>query len=235
MNTHLTQVYLIPVTLVPDAIHTISPEVLPAIQKCRVFFVEDERSARRFCKKLWPQMVIDDYEWVAIHKAEQEAVSRFRAVLKEGKICGIISEAGCPGVADPGQILVTAAQDAGAVVKPLTGPSSILLALMASGLNGQHFCFNGYLPVDALERKKKIKALELESRKTGATEIFIETPYRNNQLLETLLQTCEPQTRLCIAANITAADEMIRTQTVGAWLKQVPNLHKIPVIFLLLG
>jgi 16S rRNA (cytidine1402-2'-O)-methyltransferase len=156
-------------------------------------------------------------------------------VLKEGKICGIISEAGCPGIADPGQMLVTAAQNAGAIVKPLTGPSSILLALMASGLNGQHFCFNGYLPVDAGERKKKIKALELESRKTGATQIFIETPYRNNQLLETLLQTCDAPVRLCIAANITAPEESIRTLTVGEWNKQLPNLHKIPVIFLLLG
>lgn len=229
------QVYLIPVTLAPDALHTISPEVLPALQRCQVLFVEDERSARRFCKKLWPQMVIDDHTWVAIHKVEESIVAHFKKALKEGMICGIISEAGCPGVADPGQILVNAAQEAGAIVKPLTGPSSILLALMASGLNGQNFCFNGYLPVDAGERKRKIKVLEQESRKTTATQIFIETPYRNNQLLETIVQTCEPHTRLCIAANITAPDEMIKTQPIGAWKKQLPNLHKIPVIFLLLG
>lgn len=226
-------VYLIPVTLFPEALHTISPEVLPAIQQCQVFFVEDERTARRFCKKIWPQMVIDHYEWVAIHKAEEAAVQRFLAVLKEGKTCGIISEAGCPGIADPGQILVNAAQEMGKIVKPLTGPSSILLALMASGLNGQQFTFNGYLPVDGLERKKKIKALEQELRKTGATQIFIETPYRNNQLLETIVQTCDAQTRLCIAANITSPEESVKTMSMAAWKKQLPNLHKIPVIFLL--
>lgn len=227
------QVYLIPVPLSPGAVHTLSPEVLPALQQCRVLFVEDERSARRFCKQLWPQMVIDDVEWVAIHKAEEAAVSRFNAVLKEGKTCGIISEAGCPGVADPGQILVNAAQHAGAVVKPLTGPSSVLLALMASGLNGQQFCFQGYLPVDAAERKKKIKALEAESRKNSATQIFIETPYRNNQLFETIVQCCDAHTRLCVAANISGEAETIRTLTISNWQKQAPNLHKIPVIFLL--
>lgn len=232
MNTP-PQVYLVPVPLFPEALHTLSPEILPALQQCTVFFVEDERSARRFCKKIWPQMVIDHYEWVAIHKAEAAAVQRFRSVLKEGKTCGIISEAGCPGIADPGQILVNAAQEMGKIVKPLTGPSSVLLALMASGLNGQQFSFNGYLPVDALERKKKIKALEQELRKTGATQVFIETPYRNNQLLETIVQTCDAQTRLCIAANITSPDESIRTLTISAWKKQLPNLHKIPVIFLL--
>jgi 16S rRNA (cytidine1402-2'-O)-methyltransferase len=229
----LPHVFLIPVPLYTEAIDTIPPEVLPALQKCQVFFVEDERTARRFCKKLWPQMVIDDYEWVAIHKTEAAAVSRLKAVLKEGKTCGIISEAGCPGIADPGQILVAAAQKAGAIVKPLTGPSSILLALMASGLNGQHFCFNGYLPIDGLERKNKIRLLEQESGKTGATQIFIETPYRNNQLLETILETCENNTLLCIAADITAPGENIRTQTIGVWKQQPPNLHKIPVIFLL--
>lgn len=227
------QVYLLPVPLFPEAVHTISPEVLPALQQCQVLFVEDERSARRFCKKLWPQMVIDDYEWVAIHKAEATAVNRFRAVLKEGKICGIISEAGCPGIADPGQLLVAAAQEMGAIVRPLTGPSSILLALMASGLNGQQFCFNGYLPVDAGERKKKIKLLEQEVRKSATTQIFIETPYRNNQLLETIVNTCDAHTRLCIAANITAPDESIKTMSIAAWKKQLPNLHKMPTIFLL--
>ncbi|MBL7726848.1 MAG: SAM-dependent methyltransferase [Dinghuibacter sp.] len=227
------QVYLIPVPLAPGALHTLPAEVLPALQQCSVLFVEDERSARRFCKLLWPQMVIDSFEWVAIHKAEEAAISRFNAVLKEGKTCGIISEAGCPGVADPGQLLVQAAQQAGAVVKPLTGPSSVLLALMASGLNGQQFCFHGYLPVDAAERKKKIKALEAESRRTGATQIFIETPYRNNQLFETLVQSCEAHTRLCIAVNISGEGESIRTQTISGWKKQAPQLHKIPVIFLL--
>jgi 16S rRNA (cytidine1402-2'-O)-methyltransferase len=128
---------------------------------------------------------------------------------------------------------VAAAQNAGAAVKPLTGPSSILLALMASGLNGQHFCFNGYLPIDAVDRKKKIRLLEEESQKTGVTQIFIETPYRNNQLLETILETCGNDTLLCIAADITAPGENIRTQTIGAWKKESTNLHKIPVIFLL--
>lgn len=153
--------------------------------------------------------------------------------LKAGKVIGILSEAGCPGVADPGQLLIAQAQKAGATVKPLVGPSSILLGLMASGMNGQLFRFNGYLPIDQTQRQKAIRTLENESQKSGSTEIFIETPYRNNQLLETLLKTCQPQTRLCIGIDLTGPEENIRTLAIKEWKTRVPDLHKKPVIFLL--
>jgi 16S rRNA (cytidine1402-2'-O)-methyltransferase len=222
-----------------------------AVKTCQVFFVENERSARRYLKALWKEMVIDDYQWHPIHKAEEEVRTLFRTALKEGKTIGIISEAGCPGVADPGQILTEAAHQAGAIVRPLVGPSSILLALMASGMNGQQFRFVGYLPVDKAERTRALKDLEADSQKWRSTQIFIETPYRNNQLLETLLAACRPGTRLCIAADLTGEKEFIRTRTVGEWRQlaqsnsqeprdqartnELPNLHKVPAIFCLMA
>jgi len=150
------KVYLIPTFLFEEAMETIPTYVLNAVQDCQAFFVENERSARRYLKRLWKEMVIDDYQWFAIHKAEAEVQERFTAILKQGKNIGILSEAGCPGVADPGQLLADAAQKLGAPVKPLVGPSSILLALMASGMNGPLFQFNGYLPIDRAPRKKSI-------------------------------------------------------------------------------
>lgn len=178
-------------------------------------------------------MVIDDYEWFAIHKAEDEVKTIFRQKLKDKKIIGILSEAGCPGIADPGQILVDVAQETNAMVKPLVGPSSLLLALMASGMNGQHFQFVGYLPIDHAERMRTIKELENESQKKNSTQLFIETPYRNNQLIETILKTCKPSTKLCIAVDITGADENIRTKTIADWKKETINIHKRPAMFLL--
>ena len=226
-------VYLIPAELYDGVTAPIPAYVLQAVQQCQVFFVENERTARRYLKRLWKEMVIDDYRWHTIHKAENEVQEQFAGCLKRGETVGIISEAGCPGVADPGQLLVAKAQQMKAVVKPLTGPSSILLALMASGMNGQQFKFNGYLPIDITERKKQIQQLEEEALKFGTTQIFIETPYRNDALLKDLATYCRPQTRLCIAADITAASESIVTQTVQDWKKTVPQLHKRPVIFLL--
>ncbi|MGE9310410.1 SAM-dependent methyltransferase [Niabella sp. CJ426] len=227
------QVYLIPTFLYEDALHVLPAYLLEAIEKCNVLFVENERSARRYIKQLKREIVIDDYEWFTIGKAEQGVVQAFRACLKERKTIGIISEAGCPGVADPGQILVGVAQEMGAVVTPLVGPSSILLALMASGMNGQQFAFTGYLPIDNQQRIKAVKELELESNKKNSTQIFIETPYRNNQMLETLLKTCQPATRICVAVNITGPDEVIKTLTVQQWQQQTIDLHKKPAIFLL--
>ncbi|RYF91145.1 MAG: SAM-dependent methyltransferase, partial [Chitinophagaceae bacterium] len=145
----------------------------------------------------------------------------------------IVSEAGCPGIADPGQVLIAAAQEANCIVKPLVGPNSILLALMASGLNGQQFEFVGYLPIDNMERSKKLKELEAASAKNHSTKIFIETPYRNNQLLETICKTCSAGTRLCIGVNITANNESISTMRIADWKKKKPELHKQPAIFLL--
>ena len=226
-------VYLIPSLLHEEGISVIPSYITEAVKNCQVFFVENERSARRYLKQLWKEMVIDDYQWHTIHKAEEEVRSVFKAVLKEGKNIGIISEAGCPGVADPGQILVGVAQEMKTVVKPLVGPSSILLALMASGMNGQQFQFVGYLPVDNSQRVKAIKELEAESQKKNCTQIFIETPYRNNQLIEALLKNCKSSTRLCIAVDITGKEEWIKTKTIGEWQKEELNFHKRPAIFLI--
>lgn len=226
-------VFLIPTFLYEHAVETIPVYVIDAVKQCEVFFVENERTARRYLKLIWREMVIDDYIWFTIHKAETEVQQEFTKQLKEGKNIGIISEAGCPGIADPGQILVNAAHKAGATVKPLVGPSSILLALMASGMNGQRFQFAGYLPIEASARKTVLKELEIESAKKNCTQIFIETPYRNNQLIKQILETCKPQTQLCIAADITAPSETIATKTITEWKKQLPDLHKRLAIFLL--
>ena len=228
-------VYLIPTTLHDEGLHTIPAYVLDAVKDCQVFFTENERTARRFLKKLWKEMVIDDYGWFTIHKAEAQVAAQFRQLVKEGKNIGIISEAGCPGIADPGQVLIAAAHDEGAIVKPLVGPSAVLLALMASGLNGQRFQFAGYLPIDNNERIKALKELEASSKKTNCTQVFIETPYRNNQLLETITKTCSPATQLCIAVNITSPAESIHTKAIAEWRKKLPDLHKQLVIFCLLG
>lgn len=227
------KVYLIPTVLHEEALETIPAYILEAVKDCTVFFVEQEKTARRFLKKMWKEMVIDDYQWFAIHKAETSVKANFIQLLKSGKNIGIISEAGCPGIADPGQILVEAAQQIGATVKPLVGPSSILLALMASGMNGQGFQFHGYLPIDTVERKKKIKELETDSHKRNCTQLFIETPYRNNALIKDLLQSCRQETKLCIAVDITAPAESIQTKTIQEWKNQIPDIHKRLAIFLL--
>ncbi len=182
-------VYLIPSFLSQDSVETIPMYIIDAVKNCTVIFAENERTARRFLKSICKEIVIDDYEWFTIHKAETEQLAMFKQKIKEEKNIAIISEAGCPGIADPGQILVQAAQQLNVTVKPLVGPNSILLALMASGMNGQQFQFVGYLPIDAQPRSFKLKELEEESAKKKCTQIFIETPYRNNQLLETILKT----------------------------------------------
>ena len=226
-------VYLIPTFLHADAPDSIPAYVLPAIKECKVFFVENERSARRYLKSIWREMVIDDYQWFTIHKAEEQVQQQFIKLLNEGKNIAIISEAGCPGIADPGQVLVQAAQQMNVTVKPFVGPSSILLALMASGMNGQQFKFCGYLPIDNFERKNAIKELETYSGKQKCTQIFIETPYRNNPLIQELLQTCKPETSLCIAVDITSQAEFIKTKTIAEWKKDTPDFHKRLAIFLM--
>ena len=228
-------IYLIPSVLEESVTETIPHYIIGAIKNCQVIFAENERTARRFLKSICKEIVIDDYEWFTIHKAETDLINTFKQKIKDGKNIAIISEAGCPGIADPGQILIAAAQEMNATIKPLVGPSSILLALMASGMNGQQFEFVGYLPIDNLERNKAITALEISSQKKNSTQIFIETPYRNNQLLENLLKTCKPATRLCIAAELTGANEFIKTKTIADWKKEKTDLHKKPVIFLLMA
>jgi 16S rRNA (cytidine1402-2'-O)-methyltransferase len=229
------KVYLIPTFLDEENLQTLPGYVADAVKECHVFFVENERSARRYLKQLWKEIVIDNYEWHTIHKAEQEVKDVFRKLLQRGMTIGIISEAGCPGVADPGQVLVQTAHQMYAAVKPFVGPSSILLALMASGMNGQRFQFVGYLPIDTTERIKALKDLENESFKKQCTQIFIETPYRNNQLTEVMCKTLNPSTRLCVAADLTGSGEFIQTKTIADWKKNMPDIHKRPAIFLMLS
>jgi len=226
-------VILIPTVLDEEGFAAIPAYVTDAVLSCSAFFAENERTARRYFKKLKREMVIDDHRWYTIHKAEGEVMDAFRKELREGNTVGIVSEAGLPGIADPGQVLVAAAQQLGATVKPLSGPSSLLLALMASGLNGQRFTFNGYLPVDNHEREKAIRELEARSVKEGSAQLFIETPYRNNPMLEAMLKCCRPQTRLCIASEVTSPREFVVTKTIGEWNKAKPDLHKKAVLFIL--
>lgn len=234
-------VYLVPSPLDENGLTAMPASLADAIKDCKVIFAENERSARRFLKAFWKnflpgqQIVIDDYEWFTIHKAEEQVLTAFREKIKERKNIAIISEAGCPGVADPGQLLVAAAQDLNVRVKPLVGPSSVLLALMASGMNGQQFRFLGYLPINHSARVQAIREAESDSSKRNCTQIFIETPYRNNQLLETLLKTCRPGTRICIAADLTGPNEWIKTKKVQDWKQEIPSLHKKPVIFMLMA
>lgn len=228
-------IYLVPSFLSENAVETIPEYVITAVKNSQVIFAENERTARRFLKAMDKEIVIDNFEWFAIHKAEESQINTFKQKIKEGKNIAIISEAGCPGIADPGQILIREAQKLNAEIKPLVGPSSILLALMASGFNGQHFSFHGYLPIDNLERIKKIQQLEEESIQKKCTQIFIETPYRNNKMLETILNHCHATTQLCIASEITSSNEFIRSKSIADWKKESIDLHKKPVIFLLQG
>jgi len=229
----MSKVYLVPSVLDELALQTIPTYLIDSVKDCQVIFAENERTTRRFLKSICKDIVIDDFEWFTIHKAEEEQKISFRQKIKEGKNIAIISEAGCPGIADPGQILVELAQQLNITVKPLVGPSSILLALMASGMNGQQFEFVGYLPIDNNERIKTIKEIESSSAKKNSTEIFIETPYRNNQLIETLLKTCKATSKICIAAELTGTNEFVKTKTVADWQKEKIDFHKKPVIFLL--
>ena len=225
-------VYLIPSLLHEEGMRSIPPYITAIVKQCTVLFVENERTTRRFLKKLDKEIVIDNYEWFTMTNDDPNTDS-FRKKIKEEKAIGIISEAGCPGIADPGQQLVAIAQELNIEVKPLVGPNSILLALMASGMNGQQFTFNGYLPIKNPERNNAIKELESESAKKNCTQIFIETPYRNNQMMEALLSVCLPSTKICIAVDLTSENELIKTKTVADWKKAKPDIHKQPAIFLL--
>ena len=229
----LGQVYLIPTFLDEENLETIPLYITAAVKECQAFFVENERTARRYLKRLWKEMIIENYEWHVIHKAEEEVKETFKKLLQRGMTIAIISEAGCPGIADPGQLLVNVAQRMGVRVKPFVGPSSILLALMASGMNGQNFQFNGYLPIDNQQRIKTLKELEAESLKKKTSQVFIETPYRNNQLLESILNHCDPSTQLCLAVDLTSAQEFVQTKTIREWKVNIPDIHKRPAIFLL--
>jgi 16S rRNA (cytidine1402-2'-O)-methyltransferase len=232
-NTASSTIYLIPTFLDQNNLEVIPPYIVTAVKQCTVFFVENQRSARRYLKRMWKEMVIDDYLWYGINKQEEDAIPAFKKHLANGSTIGILSEAGCPGIADPGQLLISIAQQNGAIIKPLTGPNSIILALMASGLNGQQFHFNGYLPIEDAQRVKTLKQLEQESATNNCTQIFIETPYRNNQLIATACKTLHLQTLFCVACDITGKNETIRTLSIAQWKLLTTDFHKRPAIFLL--
>ncbi len=228
--------YLIPVELGD----TPQERVLPAYNRevilgIRHFIVEEVRSARRFLKRVDRDIDIDSLTFYPMGKhADAALFASYLRPLEAGEAMGVISEAGCPAVADPGADVVAIAQKKGLRVVPLVGPSSMILAVMASGFNGQSCAFHGYLPIDATERVKRLKQLEVRAQQEHQTQLFIETPYRNAKLFETLCSTLRPQTRICVAAGITTDEEWIRTRTVAEWRRQrLPDLSKIPAIFLM--
>lgn len=226
-------IFLIPTILAPDTQNDVlSPQIIEVVKNLNVFFVEDLRTARRFISSLKIGKVIDELTFFELNKdtPQEQTLSQLKKLKGDA---GIISEAGCPGIADPGAVAVGFAHQLGYKVRPLVGPSSILMALMASGFSGQSFTFHGYLPIEKVAKIKAIKSLEQAAKSKSQTQIFMETPYRNNQLLEDILQNVHIETLLCIAANITAEDELIKTLPIREWKKQKPDLHKKPTIFLM--
>jgi len=229
------KLYLIPTTLGDGTEEkTLPSSVLNAIKNIDIFIVENIRTSRRFIKKMYKEKDIDNTIFFSYGKHDKlDLQEDFLPHIYSGKDVGVISEAGVPCVADPGSKIVDFAHQFQVEVVPIVGPSSILLALMASGFNGQNFAFTGYLPIDKLERKKTLIGLEILSRKTNQTQIFMETPYRNVQMFEAILQTSSKLTKLCIASNISLNDEKIITKTIGEWKLEKPNIHKKPTIFLI--
>ncbi|RKT60512.1 16S rRNA (cytidine1402-2'-O)-methyltransferase [Azonexus fungiphilus] len=230
--------YLIPVPLGPSAPQdSLHPGVLATLRPLRHFVVEQAKTARAFLKAAGTDLPLQELELEELNEhTRAEALARLLEPLRAGHDVGLLSEAGCPAVADPGADLVALAQREGIRVVPLIGPSSLLLALMASGLNGQRFAFQGYLPAKDTERSKALRDLEAESRKRQQTQLFIETPYRNRAMFDAILQHCQPGTRLCVATDLTLPGEMVRTQTISQWKKQTPpEIERRPTVFLLLA
>lgn len=227
--------YLIPTTLGESTYDQVIPSFNNTIlQEIDVFIVENIKTARRFIKKTAPDKVIDDLVFYEINKRTNlDMLPTFLKPIDEGKNIGVISDAGCPGVADPGADVVALAHQKNIKVMPLVGPSSILLSLMASGFNGQSFCFNGYLPKEQKDRVRKLKDLEKMAIAQKQTQLFIETPYRNQHVLTDLLANCNPNTKLCVAVDITMASEQIATKTIAEWKNTTIDLNKRPCIFLL--
>lgn len=228
-------VYLIPCTISDDTSDkVIPPHVTENLKNIKYFLAENIRTARRFISSLKLGINIEELQFEVLDKktSSSEMKEYFKPVF-EGNDMGILSEAGCPGIADPGSLAVNFAHQQNIRVVPLVGPSSILMALMASGFNGQSFVFHGYVPIDSAEREKFIKEVENQAKVKNQTQIFMETPYRNDKLLTDLLSFCHANTLLCIAKDVTGKDEMIHTQTIKNWKTKVPPLHKSPVIFLL--
>ena len=227
--------FLIPSVLAEDtASAVICRQVAEVTAQLKYFLVENARTARRYIKSIAPAHIIEDLQITVIDKNSSDA--ELTAALKPllaGQDAGVISEAGCPGVADPGAELARLAHQHGVKVVPLVGPSAILMGLMASGFNGQSFAFHGYLPIEKRDRVQALKGLEKEMAQKDQTQIFMETPYRNRQMVEDLLQNLSKDTKLCIAANITGPAEFIKTLRVADWKGKVPDLHKQPAVFLI--
>ena len=228
--------YLIPSALGDEGAAAIPEATRKVLMEIDFFIVEQERSARRFLRSVGYNKPFSENSMLAVARDETFRAPEFLlAWLQEGKNAGVLSEAGCPGIADPGAAAVLWAHEHGVKVVPLVGPSSIFLALMASGLNGQQFAFHGYLPVSSAERKAKLRQLEDASLRNNQTQLFMETPYRNDALLKDILECCRPNSLLCIATSVTLPTESIKTQTIQSWKRSQPDLHKKPSIYLLLA
>lgn len=228
--------YLIPVTLGETEIRNVLPDYNhDVIVGIKHFIVENIRSARRFLKKVEKSIDIDELTFYELNRhTDRKIIGEYLKPLEQGQAVGIISEAGCPAIADPGADVVAIAQSRGFKVVPLVGPSSIIMSLMASGFNGQSFAFNGYLPVDVAGRVKALKKLENKVYNEDQSQIFIETPYRNSKMLETMLSALRPNTKICVAAGITTEQEFIVTKTVEKWKKgPMPDFEKVPCVFLI--
>ena len=229
----MASIYLIPNLLGESALSVLSPQVAQAVQELTYFVVENEKSARKFIKLIAPEKPQSELQISVIDK--HQSTPDYAAYLTpclQGHSIGIISEAGCPGVADPGAEIVRVAHQKALRVIPLVGPSSLLLAMMSSGLNGQNFAFNGYLPIDKQVRRKTLKILERKVQE-GQSQLFIETPYRNQQLLSDLIETLQPDTLLCIATDLTLPTESIRTLPIGQWKHTSVDLQKRPTLFII--
>ncbi len=230
------KLYLIPSPLSENSEYNVLPRhIFDIVTSIRYYVTENIRTTRRYLKKISPGINIDDITFFVFNKhTNKTGIDTFIKPVIEGNDAGLISEAGMPAVADPGEEIIALAHHFNIQVIPLVGPSSIMLALMASGLNGQTFAFNSYLPIEKKQRKNRIKELEKRSVKNDQSQIFMETPYRNHQLLQDILATCTPETRLCLASNITEKNEFIKTKTIKEWKREpAPDIQKKPTIFII--
>ena len=228
------KLYVIPTVIAEDTTEVIPQQVRDVLLNTTYFLAEDIRTARRYVSSLKLGVTIEELSFEVLDKKTNPAsLERLLEPLLSGQSVGILSESGCPGIADPGALAVAYAQKKDIEVIPLVGPSSILLSLMASGFNGQKFCFHGYLPIEQKKLDVEIKRLDSDSRKLNQTQIFIETPYRNNQLLKSLIQSCNPSTLLCVAKDVTSSNSYIKTKAIKDWKNTKIDLHKVPTVFLL--
>ncbi len=231
----MPKLYLVPLPLADGALPTIPEQVREVVARVDIVLAEELRTARRFISSLRTGRKIEDIPFFQLDKKTPfGAVAEFLKTVQPDQTVGVMSEAGCPGIADPGALAVQYAHRHGWEVVPLVGPSSIVLALMASGLNGQGFTFHGYLPIDRPERERAIRVVELEAQETKKAQLFIETPFRNNQMLQSLVQILQPDTSLCVATDLTGVGQSIKTKKAREWkVGALPDIHKIPTVFIL--